>query len=202
MALHLLQHGAKIEAIDQTAKRMGLLPPFISFDRWKPSIVEDVTRVMFELRGDDFLRSSKLLSRLAQTNPLFYTDQKPNLAIYELAESSGDVSDENIEVALKTIIRLAAVRTVELGESPSTVDFISAEGLKIPQKPLAEIDQIGAGTLLEDLRKINELMPANKLPVPELLRAMAKEGQSFYTKGQDNPWIVSRTERRRSHASH
>ncbi|MGH7927498.1 MAG: 3-hydroxyacyl-CoA dehydrogenase family protein, partial [Candidatus Binatia bacterium] len=69
MALRLLERGARIEQVDQAAKELGLLPPFISFDSWKPSIVEDVTRVMFELRGDSFLRSSKLLARLAKDNP-------------------------------------------------------------------------------------------------------------------------------------
>ncbi len=69
MALQLLQCGARIEDVDQTAKELRLLPPFISFDSWKPSIVEDVTQVMFELRGDEFLRSSKLLTALAKDNP-------------------------------------------------------------------------------------------------------------------------------------
>ena len=58
------------------AKELKLLPPFISFDSWKPAIVEDVTRIMAELRGDTFLRSSPLLSRLAKDNPRFYVDQK------------------------------------------------------------------------------------------------------------------------------
>jgi 3-hydroxybutyryl-CoA dehydrogenase len=137
MALHLLQHGGKIEAIDQAAKRMGLLPPFVSFDSWKPAIVEDVTRVMAELRGDQFLRSSKLLSQLAQTNLPFYANQTPNREIYKLILGSGDVSDEVIALALKTAIGVAAVRIVELGENPSTVDLISVDGLKIPQPPLA-----------------------------------------------------------------
>jgi len=78
MALRLLECGARIEQVDQAAKELKLLPPFISFDSWKPSIVEDVTRIMFELRGDEFLRSSKLLARLADGNPKFYVEQKPN----------------------------------------------------------------------------------------------------------------------------
>ena len=54
MAVRLLECGARIEQVDQAAKDLKLLPPFISFDSWKPSIVEDVTRVMAELRGDIF----------------------------------------------------------------------------------------------------------------------------------------------------
>jgi 3-hydroxybutyryl-CoA dehydrogenase len=199
MALHLLQSGAKIDAVDQAAKQLGLLPPFISFDSWKPSIVEDVTRVMFELRGDRFLRSSKILRLLAEKNPLFYVDRKPNRAIYELIGATGDLSDATIPIALTTTIRLAAVRTVELGESPSTVDFVSVEGLKIPQAPLQEIDRLGADALLEDLRKINEAMPERKLPVPLLLSAMAGERQTFYKNGEVNPWLISFRE---SHAGH
>jgi 3-hydroxyacyl-CoA dehydrogenase len=88
MALQLIQCGARIEDVDQAAKELRILPPFISFDSWKPSIVEDVTRVMFELRGDEFLRSSKLLTALAKDNPKFYMDQKPNPAIYRLVETS------------------------------------------------------------------------------------------------------------------
>ncbi|HYQ97018.1 MAG TPA: 3-hydroxyacyl-CoA dehydrogenase family protein, partial [Candidatus Nitrosocosmicus sp.] len=45
MALRLLEAGATIEAVDGTAKELRSLPPLFSFDSWKPSIVEDVTRV-------------------------------------------------------------------------------------------------------------------------------------------------------------
>ncbi len=76
MAVRLLERGARIDQVDQAAKELKLLPPFISFDSWKPAIVEDVTRIMAELRGDTFLRSSPLLSRLAKDNPRFYVDQK------------------------------------------------------------------------------------------------------------------------------
>ncbi|HWH76120.1 MAG TPA: 3-hydroxyacyl-CoA dehydrogenase NAD-binding domain-containing protein, partial [Candidatus Binatus sp.] len=50
MAARLLECGARIEQVDQAAKELKLLPPLISFDSWKPSIVEDVTRIMRELR--------------------------------------------------------------------------------------------------------------------------------------------------------
>src|SRR5262245_36380039 len=40
MALRLLECGARIEQVDEAAKELKLLPPFISFDSWKPSIVE------------------------------------------------------------------------------------------------------------------------------------------------------------------
>src|SRR5437870_8311659 len=36
MALRLLERGARIEEIDQAARDLRLLPPFISFDSWKP----------------------------------------------------------------------------------------------------------------------------------------------------------------------
>ncbi|MGH7887305.1 MAG: 3-hydroxyacyl-CoA dehydrogenase family protein, partial [Candidatus Binatia bacterium] len=52
MAVRLLECGARIEQVDQAAKELKLLPPFFSFDSWKPSIVEDVTKIMRELRGD------------------------------------------------------------------------------------------------------------------------------------------------------
>src|SRR6185312_10378476 len=120
MALRLLEEGATIEAVDQAARELKLLPPLFSFDSWKPSIVEDVTRVMFESRGDDFLRSSKLLAALAKGNPFFYVEQKPNAAIYQLVEKRGAGSDPSmIKQALLTSVRVAAARAVELGESPA-----------------------------------------------------------------------------------
>src|SRR5262244_2896816 len=116
MALQLIQCGARIEDVDQAAKELRVLPPFISFDNWKPSIVEDVTRVMFELRGDKFLRSSKLLSALAKENPKFYIDQKPNPEIYRVVEvRSRKIATASIQRALKIVIHVVAAR-VELGE--------------------------------------------------------------------------------------
>ena len=67
MAVRLLERGARIDQVDRAAKELKLLPPFISFDSWKPSIVEDVTRIMAELRGDTFLRSAPLLSPSPRT---------------------------------------------------------------------------------------------------------------------------------------
>jgi 3-hydroxyacyl-CoA dehydrogenase len=203
MALHLLQCGARIEAIDQAAKQMGLLPPFISFDSWKPSIVEDVTRVMFEIRGDRYLRSSKLLSLLAQKNPSFYIEQKPNQEIYQwVGERRRALNEETIKTGLKTSIRMSAARIVELGEEPAKVDFISVEGIKIPEPPLKEIDKLGAAVVLEELSRINDAMPDNKLTPPQIVVAMAAEGQTFYKNGQTHPWIVSFIERQRTHARH
>ncbi len=89
MAVRLLELGARIDQVDQAAKELKLLPPFVSFDSWKPAIVEDVTRIMAELRGDTFLRSSPLLSRLAKDNPRFYVDQKPNPTIYRIGRCPG-----------------------------------------------------------------------------------------------------------------
>jgi hypothetical protein len=134
---------ARIEEV--IALRARLLPPFISFDSWKPSIVEDVTRVMFDLRGDAFLRSSKLLTRLAKDNPRFYLEQKPNPKIYELAAAGGrSLGGASIKRALKTSISIAAARVAELGESPATVDFVATEG-KDSQAPLKETTAFGGG---------------------------------------------------------
>ena len=202
MALHLLRCGSRIEKVDQTAKKVGLLPPFISFDSWKPSIVEDVTRVMFEARGDSFLRSSKLLSILAQGNPGFYVGQEPNPQIYNWVDDPGAALDEtSIARALKASIHVAAARVVELGEDPSKVDFISVEGIRMPA-PLGEIDGLGSSAVLEELEKINRLMPGNELTPPRILIAMANENQTFYKDSHANPWIASFIERQGSHASH
>ena len=193
MACRLLEYGARVEEVDLAAKELRLLPPFISFDSWKPSIVEDVTRVMFELRGDTFLRSSKLLTRLAQDNPRFYFEQKPNPKIYELAAARGGSLDAaSIKRALKTSILIAAARVAELGESPATVDFVATEGVKIPQAPLKEIDGVGAAAVLEELEKVNRDMPDHSLAAPELLTTMATERETFYRNDQPNPWLSSR----------
>ena len=202
MALRLIESGASIETVDGAAKELRVLPPCISFDSWKPSIVEDVTRVMFEFRGDDYLRSSKLLAALAKGNPTFYVDQKPNPAIYNLVERRGDTPDPSIvKLALLTSIRLATARTVELGEAPATVDFISTEGLKFPRGPLAELDELGAEAVLKDLAMVNDAIPGNRMKAPKLLTAMADERQTFYLKGQANPWVTAFVEGR-SHARH
>lgn len=191
MALRLIEAGAAIEAVDGAAKELRALPPLFSFDSWKPSIVEDVTRVMFDFRGDDYLRSSKLLAALAKDNPVFYRDQKPNAAIYELVEKRGmGVPPSVAKLALITSVRVAAARTVELGEAPATVDFVSTEGLKFPRGPLAEIDELGAATVLNDLENINRAIP-NGMKAPELLGAMAEEKQTFFKDGQANPWVVA-----------
>jgi 3-hydroxybutyryl-CoA dehydrogenase len=192
MALRLLEAGATIEAVDGAAKELRALPPLFSFDSWKPSIVEDVTRVMFEFRGDDFLRSSKLLSALAKSNPLFYSGQKPNEAIYNLIEKRGSGLDPSmLKLALLTSIRVAAARTVELGEPPATVDFISTEGLKFSRAPLAEIDELGAEAVLDDLARVNQAIPGRKMKAPELLTAMARERHSFFKDGKPNPAIAA-----------
>ena len=203
MALRLLEAGASIEAVDGAAKELRALPPLFSFDSWKPSIVEDVTRVMFEFRGDDYLRSSRLLSALAKNNPFFYVGQKPNTAIYDLVEKRGlSLEDPSfIKLALLTSIRVAAARTVELGEAPATVDFISTEGLKFPRGPLAEIDELGADSVLRDLQRVNDAMPEGKMKAPELLTAMAKERHTFFKDGRANPAIAAWV-KGNSHARH
>ena len=202
VALRLLEAGATIEAVDGAAKELRSLPPLFSFDSWKPSIVEDVTRVMFEFRGDDYLRSSRLLTALAKSNPLFYVEQKPNSTIYNLIDKRGGGVDLSmIKLALLTSIRVAAARTVELGEAPGTVDFISIEGLKFPRGPLAEVDELGAEAVLNDLEKVNEVMPEGKMMAPELLIAMAEERHTFFKDGRANPAIAALVQRS-SHARH
>jgi 3-hydroxyacyl-CoA dehydrogenase len=193
MALRLLECGARIEAVDQAARELGLLPPFVSFDSWKPSIVEDVTRVMAGLRGDPFLRSAKLLTALAQDNPAFYIDQKPNPKIYELAGAPASRIDEAaIKSTLKTSILVAAARVAELGESPAIVDLVATEGIKVPEPPLKEIDAIGATTLLRELDNINERLGDGPLEAPALLAKMAEERQTFYNENKPNPWLEPR----------
>ncbi|MDH3443519.1 MAG: 3-hydroxyacyl-CoA dehydrogenase family protein [Deltaproteobacteria bacterium] len=195
MALRLLECGARIEQVDKIAKKLRLLPPFLSFDSWKPSIVEDVTKIMFGLRGDAFLRSSKLLTRMAKDNSRFYFDQTPNPKIYELAEARGPLlNDESVGRALRASLFVAAVRVAELGESPATVDLVAKEGLKLPQAPLREIDAHGAEFLMRELATIDKTLPGQPLPAPRLLAAMAEERQSFYKNGQTNPWLESRVE--------
>ena len=202
MALHLLQSGGRIEQVDQAAKKLGLLPPFISFDSWKPSIVDDVTRVMFAARGDAFLRSSKLLSILAKTNPSFYVAQKPNPQVYDyIGEGCGMLDLSVVERALKASIHVSAARVVELGEDPAKVDFISTEGIKIPQPPLREIDNTGAVAVINEIDTVNRALPNAGLKAPQILLAIADQGQSFYRSEQPNPWIRSFVEQQRSHAS-
>ncbi|HEX2229773.1 MAG TPA: 3-hydroxyacyl-CoA dehydrogenase NAD-binding domain-containing protein [Candidatus Binatia bacterium] len=194
MALRLLESGARIEQVDAAARDLQILPPFISFDSWKPSIVEDVTRMMFELRGDSFLRSSKLLGELARKNPPFYVNGNPNSRIYELAEVSGANLDEaSIKMALSVAILVAAARVAELGETPPTVDFVAVEGIKIPQPPLKQIDSLGAAELLRELDEINHRLAQGPLEAPRLLKTMADEGQTFYRGGECNPWLEAQS---------
>jgi len=193
MALRLLECGARIEQVDQAAKELKLLPPFTSFDSWKPSIVEDVTRIMAELRGDEFLRSSPLLASLAKDNPRFYVEQKPNSTIYALAGAGNQsLDDDTVKRALKTSMLVAAARVAELGESPATVDFVATEGIKMPNPPLKEIDTIGAAALLQDLAKTNQALRDNPLAAPNLLTSMADEKQPFFKNDQANPWLAAR----------
>jgi hypothetical protein len=203
MALRLLECGARVEQVDQAAKELKVLPPLISFDSWKPSIVEDVTRVMFELRGDAFLRSSKLLGRVAKDNPTFYVDRLPNPKIYELAEARGrTLDDESIKRALRTSMIIAAARVAELGESPATVDFIATEGIKMLEPPLKGIDKIGPVAVLDDLEVTNQQLGHRPLPAPALLARMAEEKQTFYKNDQTNPWLLAHAGRTQTHASH
>ena len=181
MAVRLLERGARIDQVDRAAKELKLLPPFISFDSWKPSIVEDVTRIMAELRGDAFLRSSPLLSRLAKDNPRFYIDQKPNPQIYELADAHGkSLDDENVKRALMTSMLVAAARVAELGEAAATVDFVATEGIKMPQPPLKQIDMSGVAALREELEKTNRMLGANPLDIPTTLAATTGGNKTFY----------------------
>jgi hypothetical protein len=78
-----------------------------------------------------------------------------------------------------------------LGEPPATVDFISTEGLKFPRAPLAEIDELGAQAVLDDLARVNQAIPGRKMKAPELLTAMARERHSFFKDGKPNPAIAA-----------
>lgn len=203
MALRLMECGAAIEAVDQAARELKLLPPLFSFDSWKPSIVEDVTRVMFEHRGDAFLRSSRLLRRLAESNPRFYIDQKANQKIYELGEARGQSIDaEGVKRALRISTLVAAARVAELGESPATVDLVATEGIKLPQAPLKEIDTVSASAVLEELARTNQQLQGEPLAAPEILTAMAAANQTFYKNDQPNPWLSDYTQRAAIHAGH
>jgi len=196
MALRLIESGATIEAVDGSAKELSAMPPLLSFDSWKPSIVEDVTRVMYDFRGDEFLRSSKLLSAVAKSNPLFYVDRKANAEIYEQVEARGAGLPPSVaKLALLTSVRLAAARTVELGEAPATVDLVCTEGLKFPRRPLAEIDEMGAATVLNDLKTVNGGI-SKGMKAPELLWAMVEEKETFFKNGQANPWVAAYIQRR------
>jgi len=106
-----------------------------------------------------------------------------------------------VKLALLTSIRIAAARTVELGEAPGIVDFISTEGLKFPRGPLAEVDELGAEAVLNDLEKVNEVMPEGKMRAPELLSAMVKERHTFFKDGRANPAIAPMI-KGSSHARH
>jgi 3-hydroxybutyryl-CoA dehydrogenase len=201
MALRLLESGATIEGVDQAARALRLLPPLFSFDSWKPSIVEDVTRIMFERHGDAFLRSSRLLQRLAIDNPRFYVEQKANPKIYDLAEEEKrSIDDATLEQALHIAILVAAARIAELGESPSTIDFGAQEGIKIPEAPLREIDALGAAQILEELAGINQQLEGEPLAPPMLLSAMAEAKQKFYQDEKPNPWLSTYLHRLVNHA--
>jgi hypothetical protein len=56
---------------------------------------------------------------------------------------------------------------------------------------LTEIDELGASAILNDLRTVNGAVPGSPMKPPELLTAMAREGQRFFQAGQVNPWITS-----------
>jgi 3-hydroxybutyryl-CoA dehydrogenase len=181
MALRLLERGARVEQVDRAAKDLQMLPPLISFDSWKPSIVEDVTKIMRELRGDEFLRSSRLLARLAEGNPKFYLGDDPNPKILELVEPGvNTLSDDAVKRALRTSMLVAAARVAELGEAPAVVDRVATQGLKMPKSPLQEIDIVGAASVLDDLAEINRWLGDPSLPAPALLLMMARQKQKFY----------------------
>ncbi len=203
MALKLLENGARFEEVDGAARALGLLPPFFSFDRWRPSILEDVTRVMFEKRGDEFLRSSSLLPVLAQKNRSFYLGQEPNPEIYELMNvPSRGLNESTIKMALKASLYAGATRVAELGEDVVKVDFICVEGLKLPWPPLKEIDTIGPREIAEEINRTNQMMSGSGLRPPRILLDMVRENQTFYKDGKANLWLSSYRERDKPHASH
>jgi 3-hydroxyacyl-CoA dehydrogenase len=190
MALRLLEAGGRIQQIDAVTRALKMLPPFVSFDSWRPSIVADVTRIMDEIRGDRFLRSSRLLPIIARENPKFYVDQKPNETLSEIARKGEQtLDDDSIRRALDCSIRIAAVRSVELGESPAVVDFIATEGLKLPLAPCNALDKSGASREIENLTRVNRTIGGDPLSPPSLLQAMAAANETFFKEGKPNPWL-------------
>jgi len=140
---------------------------------------------------------------LAKDNPLFYVDRLANAKIYELAEAGGRaLDDESVKRALRTSMLIAATRVAELGESAATVDYVATEGIKMPQPPLKEIDNIGAAAVLEELESTNAKLGDLPLTPPTLLTAMAKENQNFYIDDQPNRWLFDHTRRTTAHAGH
>jgi 3-hydroxyacyl-CoA dehydrogenase len=119
------------------------------------------------------------------------------------AESANAKSGLNPAPGLAGMVKadLITEAVSESGEAPAIVDLIAVEGLKFPRGPLAEIDDLGADSVLKDLQKVNDAMPERKMKAPELLIAMAGEGQTFFNDGQANPWIAAFVEGR-SHARH
>jgi 16S rRNA (cytidine1402-2'-O)-methyltransferase len=103
-----------------------------------------------------------------------------------IARSLGHYVVENAKPArafLKTLAPDSPLRDmhiVELGESPSIVDRVATEVLKMPRPPLREIDAVGTAALLDDLAETNRLLGDQPLPAPESLLAMARHGQTFY----------------------
>jgi 3-hydroxyacyl-CoA dehydrogenase len=200
MALRLRECGYPIEAIDGAARELRLLPPFVSLDRWRPSIVEDVTRAMFEIRGDAFLRSSRSLAALARQNPRFYAGKDPSPEIDRYLPSGASSKRPQIEGALSLSLRIAAARLVELGEEPAKIDHIAVHGLKLPEPPLQALDRIGAEAALRDLEEVNSAFGDGRLDPPGILRAMAEEKQGFYLGEEPNPWLAARVRSWRSRA--
>jgi 3-hydroxyacyl-CoA dehydrogenase len=181
MACRLLERGARIEQIDQAAKELKLLPPLLSFDSWKPSIVEDVTKIMRELRRDEFLRSSKLLARLAESNPRFYNGTNPNPKIYEFAAAGNQaLADAEIQLALQTSMLVAAARVAELGEAQPVVDRVATDGIKMPRPPLRHIDAMSTVRLLDNLAATNRIIGGTPLSAPVSLVEMARTQTKFY----------------------
>ncbi len=72
----------------------------------------------------------------------------------------------------------------------------------LSEPSLKEIDRTGAAAVLKELSRINRAMQDTELTPPQILVAMANEGQTFYENDQTNPWILSFIERQRSHAGH
>ena len=97
---------------------------------------------------------------------------------------------------------IAAARVTELGESAATVDYVATKGIKMPQPPLKEIDNIGAAAVLEELESTNAKLGDQPLTPPKLLTAMAKENQTFYINDQPNRWLFDQIIRTTAHASH
>jgi UDP-N-acetyl-D-mannosaminuronate dehydrogenase len=64
------------------------------------------------------------------------------------------------------------------------------DGLKFTRGPLAEIDEIGAAAVPQDLEELNPTLPGGKPESSAILSAMAAARETFSKSAQPNPAIT------------